>query len=248
MAIRSRHIAWIGLVAAACHGERTATVTGPPLTVAPAEGISATPPPPPSAVFQELTAGGVDLPLSSCHEVLVTPISGTASVGGERLGPGDVLAVRGEPEPNARRLVGQGLTLVVSAQDTGCVTRSRLVRADHARELVFMSGTMHARLDVEDPDVASFYLGRLSGTSGVPEHAHDRSWEVLCAIDASGVFTLGGQEARLGPRSCVSVAPGAKHSWKPDPGSNLTAVQMYSPPGPEQRFKKLAADERAGDR
>ena len=27
------------------------------------------------------------------------------------------------------------------------------------------------------------------------------------------------------------------HSWTPDPGSKLVAVQMYWPPGPEQRFK-----------
>jgi mannose-6-phosphate isomerase-like protein (cupin superfamily) len=247
MGIRSKHIAGIGLVAAACHSERTATVAGPPLTVATVEGVGATPPPP-SAIFQELTPSGIDLPLAACHEVLVTPISGTASVGAEHLAPGDVLAVRGDPDANARRLVGQGLTLVVSAKDTGCVTRSRLAHADRAPELVFMGGTMRAHLDIEDPDVASFYLGRLSGTSGVVEHSHDRSWEVLCAIDASGVFTLEGKEERLGPRTCVSVAPGAKHSWTPDPGSSLTAIQMYFPPGPEQRFKKLAAEERARDR
>jgi mannose-6-phosphate isomerase-like protein (cupin superfamily) len=239
-------LAGIALAAAACRGEKVGSVAGPPLTVAPAESPTATPPPP-SGVFQELTARGIDLPLSPCHEVLVTPVSGTASVGSEHLGPGDVLALRGEPDESARRLSGQGLAVVVSAQDVGCVTRARVLRASRAPELTFMGGTMHAHLDVEDPDVASFYLGRLSGTAGVPEHTHDRSWEVLCAIDASGVFTLGGTETRLGPKTCVSVAPGAKHSWKPDPGSNLSAVQIYSPPGPEQRFKKLAADERTRD-
>jgi hypothetical protein len=239
-------IAGIGLLAAGCRGERVGTVAGPPLTVAPAAGPTATPPPP-SGDFQELTAGGADLPLSPCHEVLVTSIVGFAVVGSEHLAPGDVLALRGEPDESARRVTGQGLALVVSSQDVGCVTRARLVRADHAPELTFLGGRMHAHLDIDDPDVASFYLGRLSGTAGVPEHAHDRSWEVLCAIDASGVFTLDGADARLGPRTCISVAPGAKHAWKPDPGSKLDAIQMYFPPGPEQRFKKLAADERARD-
>jgi hypothetical protein len=245
MGIRPMIIGPIALLAAACHGERTGSVAGPALTVAPAQGpITSPPPPPPSAIFQELSATGVDLPAASCHEVLVTPVSGSASVGTEKLAPGDVLAIRGELDPSTHRLVGQGLALVVSAQDTGCVTRTRRVAADKAPELIFMGGTMHAHLDIDDPDVASFYLGRLAGTAGVPEHAHDRSWEVLCAIDASGVFTLDGADARLGPRTCISVAPGAKHSWKPDPGSNFVAVQMYFPPGPEQRFKKLAAEER----
>lgn len=243
-------MAALGLCAAACHRERADSVAGPPLTIAPVTSgpSSSTPPRPPSAVFQEATAGGTDLPIASCHEVLIAPVSGSASVGAELFGVGDVLAIRGDPDPAAHKLKGQGLAVVVSAEDTGCVTRLRLVRADQAPELTFMGGKMHAHLDVDDPDVASFYLGRLAGTAGVQEHAHDRSWEVLCAVEASGTFTLDGAEARLGPRMCLSVRPGTKHSWRPDPGSTLTAVQIYSPPGPEQRFKKLAADERAGDR
>ena len=57
-------------------------------------------------------------------------------------------------------------------------------------------------------------------------------------------FTLDGKEQRLGPHEIVRVPPGVKHSWKPDPGSKLVAVQMYAPPGPEQRFKALADAER----
>jgi hypothetical protein len=36
------------------------------------------------------------------------------------------------------------------------------------------------------------------------------------------------------------VPPDTKHAWKPDPGSKLVAIQMYDPPGPEQRFVALA--------
>jgi hypothetical protein len=32
-----------------------------------------------------------------------------------------------------------------------------------------------------------------------------------------------------------------KHSWTPDPKSELVAIQLYAPPGPEQRFRALAA-------
>ena len=58
---------------------------------------------------------------------------------------------------------------------------------------------------------------------------------------------LDGTEGKLGPKQVVTVPPGAKHAWKPDPGSRLVAVQLYSPPGPEQRFVGLAAaDKDAG--
>jgi mannose-6-phosphate isomerase-like protein (cupin superfamily) len=250
---------WVAVMVAACRdstsaapaaawsrvGENTGSVAGPPLTVGPATSTSI-PPPPPVAAFRELTAGGIDLPFAACHEVLVTPVTDSATVGAEQLAQGDVLSVRGEPESH-EKLVGRGLALVVTAQDVGCVTRTRVVRASKARELTFLNGAMHAHLDVDDRDVASFYLGRLSGTSGVPEHAHDPSWEILCAVEAAGTFTLDGKESRLGPSTCVSVPPGAKHSWTPDPDSNLVAVQIYSPAGPEQRFKKLASDEWARD-
>ena len=102
---------------------------------------------------------------------------------------------------------------------------------------------MHAHLDVEGEAAQLAYLGRLDGSAPVAEHVHESSWEVLCAVDAAGTFTLAGREERLAPRQIVVVPPNTKHSWRPDAGSNLVALQMYAPPGPEQRFRKLAADE-----
>jgi mannose-6-phosphate isomerase-like protein (cupin superfamily) len=69
---------------------------------------------------------------------------------------------------------------------------------------------------------------------------HPDSWEILCAVDAAGTFTLDGKDQRLGPRQVVTVPPATKHAWTPDEGSNLVAIQLYAPPGPEQRFKALA--------
>jgi mannose-6-phosphate isomerase-like protein (cupin superfamily) len=235
----------VGLVLVACRGERTGTVAGPPLMVATATATAT--PTSPSAEFHDLSATGIDVPFAACHEVLVTAITGSAAVDGEQLAPGDVIAVRGLAEKKPK-LSGQGISLVVAANDEGCVTRKRVVRASQASVLRFAGDAMRAQLDVDDREIASFYLGRLSGTAGVPEHMHDQSWEILCAFEASGTFTVGDKESRLGPRTCVSIPPRTKHSWTPDRGSNLVAVQMYSPPGPEQRFKKLAADEATHDR
>ncbi|MFO0664711.1 MAG: hypothetical protein U0174_12215 [Polyangiaceae bacterium] len=87
---------------------------------------------------------------------------------------------------------------------------------------------------------ASLYAGRLEGSLPVAEHLHESSWELLCAVRAKGTFTLEGVSQRLEDGACVNVPPGHKHAWQPDAGSELDAIQVYTPPGPEARFRKLA--------
>jgi hypothetical protein len=216
-----------------------------------APGSSATPPadvgPPVSATFIDLKADAPATPVivTPCTEAVVTPVRGTAIASGAQLAQGDVAAIRGQITIPIK---GDGTVLVARARLTSCdapPARS-VVKADAAKDLSFMHGSMHAWLDLDDRDVApSFYFGRLSGTAAVPEHAHAGTWELLCAVDASGTFTLSGTPSHLGAHTCVTVPPDTKHSWQPDEGSTLTALQMYWPTGPEQRFKKLAADELA---
>ena len=62
----------------------------------------------------------------------------------------------------------------------------------------------------------------------------------LAAVEAAGTFTVNGVPHRLGAGEILAVPPGTRHSWQPDPGSTLVAVQIYDPPGPEQRFVGLA--------
>ena len=125
-----------------------------------------------------------------------------------------------------------------------------VVRGAAAPKLEWAGGTMSARLDVtagpKAPSLApELYLGRLEGTASVAEHDHPTSWEILAAVEANGTFVLDGTEGRLASRQIVMVPPGAKHAWRPEPGSKLVAIQMYSPPGPELRFGALAAADRA---
>ena len=99
---------------------------------------------------------------------------------------------------------------------------------------------MHAHLDLEKEISPEVYVGRLEGSAPVAEHDHASSWEVLCALEGSGTFTLDGIPSHIVGPTIVAVPPGRKHSWQPDPGTKLVAVQVYAPPGPEQRFKVLA--------
>jgi len=175
-----------------------------------------------------------------CDVSFVAVARGDATVGPDALGVGDVAVLDGPANVVVR---GHGVALIASYSSPSCPRprspATRQVRAGDAPELTFAGGAMHAHLDVEsEPGV---YFGRLDGSAPVAEHKHDGAWEILCAFQASGTFTLSGKAQHVGDAEVVVVPPNTKHSWKPDPGSNLVAFQLYTPPGPEQRFKKLAA-------
>jgi mannose-6-phosphate isomerase-like protein (cupin superfamily) len=153
---------------------------------------------------------------------------------------------------DAVELAGSGLAVVATYATAGMCPPTTapppiervVVRASAAPKLDFAKGAMSVHLDVGAKVSPELYLGRLEGTAAVPEHDHPTSWEILAAVEASGTFVLDGIEKRLGPKQIVVVPPGTKHAWRPDAGSKLVAIQMYSPPGPEQRFVALAAAEK----
>jgi len=196
-------------------------------------------------------AAVVDLPakvdVAGCAEAVVAVVSGTATAHGETLKAGDVLVAR-HADPFEVKGTGTVVTAVATDPSDACSKKkpplaTSVIRVATTPEISWAKGAMHARLQVGDKERSLFYLGRLEGTSPVADHLHEGTWEILAAIDASGTFVLDGKESRLAPRQVVIVPPDTKHEWRPDPGSKLVAVQMYSPPGPEQRFVALAAAE-----
>jgi mannose-6-phosphate isomerase-like protein (cupin superfamily) len=123
-----------------------------------------------------------------------------------------------------------------------------LLRADlrAARDFVWGGGAYHARIAFEGPDSPRSSVGvlLLSRSAPVAEHVHPREWEQLAVLEGDGDLLLGdrGQRTRVRVRagSLVRVSPGTAHAWRPRKTAPLVAVQIYTPPGPEQRFKKLA--------
>ena len=195
--------------------------------------------------------GNVDAP-PSCSRMLVAVAKGKVTVLGESLATGDVLVLT---RPDALKLEGSGLVVVARHEldPEACKSpkEKKIVRGTTAPKLEWAGGTMSAHLDVAPPKPDAggvspeLYLGRLEGTAGVPEHIHAGSWEILAAVEANGTIVLEGTEGRVSARQITMIPPGAKHAWKPEPGSKLVAIQMYSPPGPEQRFVALAAADKA---
>jgi mannose-6-phosphate isomerase-like protein (cupin superfamily) len=222
---------------------------GPKDGSAPASDVGAASPPDqqaPKAAFHDTPFRIED---GACERVLVAIVKGSFNVANEKLDAGDVIVLM-NPEPTEVKTAGAGLVLEARVRIPSCLVKTRpapeknVVRANAAQKLEWAGGKLSARLDVGPKLSPDLYLGRVEGTGAVPEHVHEKSWEILAAVEAAGTFTLDGKDQRLGPRQVVVVAPNTKHAWKPDPGSKLVGIQMYSPPGPEQRFVALAAAEK----
>jgi mannose-6-phosphate isomerase-like protein (cupin superfamily) len=107
-------------------------------------------------------------------------------------------------------------------------------------DLAWGGGAYHARLGLEEsPASASFLM--MSKNAPVAEHTHDKEWEFLGIVEGSGELarkTSG--KVPIDGATFVAVKPGELHGFKPAGDRPTYAVQMYWPPGPEQRFKKLA--------
>jgi len=101
---------------------------------------------------------------------------------------------------------------------------------------------------VSDPERSGPFVhagGRLSvmiyldsdPTLGVPEHIHERSAEVLWIQDGSGTMRVGDGTRSIQPGTFVYVPPQTLHGFVPDGTRPLFAYQVYTPSGPEQRFR-----------
>jgi mannose-6-phosphate isomerase-like protein (cupin superfamily) len=135
----------------------------------------------------------------------------------------------------------------VQAQKAGWTKRPAPVTSveiDQQPDLAWGGGAYHARLGFEDGS-ASLESLIASKSAPVAQHVHDKQWEILAILSGDGTLarTVGGQEndTPIAAGTFASIAPGVLHAYRPAGTSPLVAVQLYLPPGPEQRFKKLAA-------
>ena len=113
-------------------------------------------------------------------------------------------------------------------------------------------GAAHAWLGFERDRSPHAYLGLLLLGADVPvgDHAHDDTWEVLVPLRADGRLVLSGEgvpkdadapdAVEVRPGQVVTMPPGVHHAFKPGGTEPLLAVQLFVPPGPEQRFRKLS--------
>lgn len=102
-------------------------------------------------------------------------------------------------------------------------------------------GAYHARIGFEDANAPSLTLLLMSKNAPVDTHVHATEWELLAIVDGDGELTRKeGGNVKTTSGTLVAIPPGVSHGYRPAGTTPTLAVQMYSPSGPEQRFKKLA--------
>jgi mannose-6-phosphate isomerase-like protein (cupin superfamily) len=118
------------------------------------------------------------------------------------------------------------------------------VELDKQPDLAWGGGAYHARIGFEDGS-ASLGVLMASKNAAVPQNVHDHEWEILAILSGEGTLVRmpDGKEddSHTAPGTFASIAPGVPHAYRPAGAAPLVAVQLFLPPGPEQRFKKLAS-------
>lgn len=118
------------------------------------------------------------------------------------------------------------------------------VELDKQPDLAWGGGAYHARIGFEDGTAS---LGTLMASKNAPvrRNVHEHEWEILAVLSGDGtlVRTLGDREDEtpISAGTFASIAPGVPHAYRPAGTSPFVAVQLFLPPGPEQRFKALAS-------
>lgn len=161
-----------------------------------------------------------------------------------------ILAVAGEGAPiaeTAAQLKDRKAQKQVAWQTRPSAVETTDLRA--ATDLAWAKGAMHARIGFEGRSRASFGILFASKDAAVAPHTHDTSWEILAPLTADGTLKRASSagaaelsEIAVSDGTVIAMPKATLHQWLPGGKKPLFALQMYVPPGPEQRFKKLAAE------
>jgi quercetin dioxygenase-like cupin family protein len=86
---------------------------------------------------------------------------------------------------------------------------------------------------------ASMGVLELQGGSGVPEHIHENSVEMLYVEEGEAEMSVEGKTLPVRPGDAVYIPAGTRHAARiPEGTARFRAVQVYVGPGPEQRFRQ----------
>ena len=72
----------------------------------------------------------------------------------------------------------------------------------------------------------------------VPAHIHAAETEVIYLLGGGGTMTIGGVLVPVTEHSVIQIPAGVEHAFTASAAT--VAIQLYTPAGPEQRFKKPA--------
>jgi mannose-6-phosphate isomerase-like protein (cupin superfamily) len=74
----------------------------------------------------------------------------------------------------------------------------------------------------------------------IPAHVHERETEMVLVLAGTGTMTIDGDTYPIAPMTAIQIPPGTEHAVEVSGPEPLRALQVYTPSGPEQRFKQPA--------
>ncbi|MBT8495125.1 MAG: cupin domain-containing protein [Deltaproteobacteria bacterium] len=112
---------------------------------------------------------------------------------------------------------------------------------DAAEVLTIANGKASVRLYFDAGVVLgnSAYLGVFTADPGtkVPEHTHPGETEMLFVLAGEARMTVDGKPFPVGKGDAIQVPPGTLHAAEVMGKEPFQAIQVYTPSGPEQRFR-----------
>ncbi len=126
--------------------------------------------------------------------------------------------------------LGHGLAAAGEAQ---------VVRAGSAKTFRSPDGLATIELLLEPPSGGASYLGRAVFLPGARSsvHQHPESEELVYVLSGSGTMTLGDTTLTVEKGMALRIPAGVIHSFIVGGEEPMEIVQVYSPGGPEQRFR-----------
>jgi quercetin dioxygenase-like cupin family protein len=206
-------------------------------------------------------SGDCRLPALPNVDAMLVAIAGDGHVRGieettwRKLGNWDAVHVPGLGVELTRRTVGI-VALLAIAPTSGTLasavvgepwtTRPSPIARVELRtvdELAWGDGQFRAYLGFGAPDSPHLSLAvlRIEPGATIPTHEHAAETEVVTVVDGTGDARLADTTQPVAPGTTLVIPAKTPHGVRTT-ASPLLVVQSYAPAGPEQRFRKLAAE------
>ena len=101
---------------------------------------------------------------------------------------------------------------------------------------------VHALFDPANSgsDAASASVVEFAPGTEIARHSHDGSAEIVYILSGSGEVTIGSEKIPFGGDQVIHIPEGQPHAVKFTGGEKTTALQIFAPAGPEQKYKMPA--------
>lgn len=138
---------------------------------------------------------------------------------------------------------GTGETPAKGATPARRDRRKARLPAVQARPQVFEIGGGQAEVGIffdraGGHEAASLALITARPGMRIPAHVHERETEMVLVLEGQGTMTIAGESYPIAPMTAVQIPPGVEHAVVFEGDAPVRALQVYTPSGPEQRFRQ----------